>query len=296
MTVVLIPFGKPDLHWERLAELPIVEPMRFFGELDGRKYLGDLAAADHLILGASSRILTASHHRLKCQISLLLQEPIAIKRRFYIYCRLFGGRYHRILTHNTMLLSKLSNARFTPHGGSFVSTEDQNPKTKKYRISLIASSKNSTVGHKLRHRIAAWSRESAADLKLFGTGYRRVDDKREAHNDFFFSVCIENSRSPGYFTEKLIDSFLCGNLPVYWGAPDIAHFFDPRGMICCTSESDLQEAIQNVTEVDYLTRLPYLEANIQRAEAFTDFYRNAINVLKSEDDVVLRRSFLSSRE
>lgn len=290
MVIVLIPFGKPDRHREQLADLPIGAPMLWHGEMAGRETLGDLTSDDHLILGASSRVLTASHRRLKCRVSLLLQEPVAIKPRFYTFCRLFGASYHRILTHSTMLLAKLVNARFTVHGGAFVSCQDENSSTKQHRISFIASSKNSTVGHKLRHRIAAWSRQSATDLQLFGTGYHRVQDKREAHDSYYFSVCIENSRTPGYFTEKLIDSFLCRSLPIYWGAPDIGHFFDPRGMICCSSELELQNAIQRVTGTDYLARLPYLEENIQRAGTFSDFYANAINVLKFEDDVALDRT------
>ena len=288
MAIVLIPFGKPDRHREQLADLPIGASMRLHGDLTGRECLADLTSSDHLILGASSRTLTASHRRLNCQVSLLLQEPVAIKPRFYTFCRLFGSRYHRILTHSSMLLSKLTNARFTAHGGALVSNTGALNPSKQHRISLVASSKNSTIGHRLRHRIAAWSRKSATDLKLFGTAYYRIDDKREAHDNYFFSVCIENSRTPGYFTEKLIDSFLCSSLPIYWGAPDIAHFFDPRGMICCNSELELQHVTQNVTEADYYSRLPYLEQNIQRALAFSDFYSNAVLVLKHEDEMMIR--------
>jgi hypothetical protein len=290
MAIVLLPFGKPERHRERLAELLIDDSMRLQGDLTGRKSLGDLSSSDHLILGASSRTLTASQSGLKCHVSLLLQEPVAIKPRSYTFCRLFGHRYHRILTHSSMLLSKLSNARFTVHGGAFVSTAGVLKPLKQHRISMVASSKNSTIGHRLRHRIAAWSKESATDLKLFGTAYLRVEDKREAHDKYFFSVCIENSRTSGYFTEKLIDSFLCRSLPIYWGAPDIAHFFDPRGMICCSSETELQNVIQNVTEADYQVRLPYLEENIHRAIGVSDFYANALNALKMEDDFNLNRA------
>lgn len=38
-----------------------------------------------------------------------------------------------------------------------------------------------------------------------------------------FSVCFENAqRIPGYITEKIIDCFMAGCVPLYWGAPDIA--------------------------------------------------------------------------
>ncbi len=289
MVIALLPYGKPDKHRALLARQPIASVLLFNGDDAGKKTLGDLQAQDHLIVVASSRGLTSSLRGLNCRASLLLQEPVAIKPRFYTFCRFFSGRYHRVLTHSTTLLAKLSNARFAVHGGSFLlSPTEENNHPKQQRISLIASSKNSTVGHRLRHRIAGWSKQTSPDLKLFGTGYHRVEDKREAHDDYYFSVCIENSRTPGYFTEKLIDSFLCRSLPIYWGAPDIAHFFDPRGMICCSSEAELQHVTQNVTEADYHTRLPYLEDNIRRAIKFSDFYTNAVNVLKYEDEVMLR--------
>jgi hypothetical protein len=288
MVIALLPYGKPDKHRALLAGLPIESALLFEGTNAGEKVLGDLTATDHLIIAASSRALTASMRGLSCKASLLLQEPVAIKPRFYTFCRLFSGRYHRVLTHSTALLCKLTNARFTAHGGSFLLSPDVSAQPRKNRISLIASSKNSTEGHRLRHRIAAWSRSASPDLKLFGTGYHRVDDKREAHNDYYFSVCIENSRAPGYFTEKLIDSFLCRSLPIYWGAPDIAHFFDPRGMICCSSESELRDVTKHVAEADYRSRIPYLEENIRRALVLADFYTNAVRVLKHEDDVLLR--------
>ncbi len=289
MAIAILPYGYSCKYMQAIADLSLKDLQWLDGDSRDGGTVADLTVRDQLILHASSRALTFSHRRLKCRVSLLLQEPVAIKPRFYTFCRLFAGRYHRILTHSTTLLQKLENARFAAHGGSFLLTASTDVATKQHRISLIASSKNTTVGHKLRHRIAARSRKASPDLHLFGTGYHRVEDKREAHDRYFFSVCIENSRSPGYFTEKLIDSLLCRSLPIYWGAPDIAHFFDPRGMICCSSELELQNAIQSVTDADYLTRLPYLEENIQRARMFSDFYMNAINVLKSEDDVALDR-------
>ncbi len=283
MAIAILPYGHSCRFRQVIADLPLNDLLWPTGERTPGLTVADLTADDHLILHASSRILTLSKARLKCRLNLLLQEPVAIKPRFYQAIGLFAGRYHRILTHSTQLLTKLSNARFTAHGGTFLPAAVVSESSKSQRISLIASSKNTTVGHSLRHRIAAWSKRASPDLKLYGTAYQRVEDKREAHDDFYFSVCIENSRTPGYFTEKLIDSFLCRSLPIYWGAPDIAHFFDPRGMICCSTESELQHTITTMTVADYNARLPYLEANIQRALVFSDFLMNAVHVLQADD-------------
>lgn len=284
MAIAILPYGHKCKFRQAIADLPLETLLWPVGDRPVGGTVADLTIEDHLILHGSSRVLTLSHKNLQCRLSLLLQEPVAIKPRFYKVIGFLARRYYRLLTHSTQLLSSLSNARFAAHGGTFLPAAVVSQGHKSQRISLIASAKNTTIGHKLRHRIATWSRQSSPDLKLFGTGYRRVEDKREAHDDYYFTVCIENSRTPGYFTEKLIDSFLCKCLPIYWGAPDIAHFFDVRGMICCSTESELQHIISTMTAADYYVRLPYLEANIQRALAFSDFHMNAVNVLSAEDD------------
>lgn len=288
MAIAILPYGHSRKFRQVIADLPLQGLLWPDSNRGVGSTVADLTLDDHLILHASSHVLTFSHARLKCRVSLLLQEPVAIKPRFYQAIGLFAGRYHRILTHSTQLLTRLSNARFAAHGGTFLPAPVISVCSKSQRISLIASSKNTTVGHRLRHRIAAWSKQASPDLKLFGTAYHRVEDKCEAHDAYYFSVCIENSRAPGYFTEKLIDSFLCRSLPIYWGAPDIAHFFDPRGMICCSSESELRDVTKHVAEADYRSRIPYLEENIRRALVLADFYTNAVRVLKHEDDVLLR--------
>jgi len=284
--IAVLPYGLPDRHRAVLAEIPVDAALVFHGAEHAQETLADLTPTDHLIIMASSRALTASQKRLNCRISLLLQEPVAIKSRFYKFSSLFAQNYHRVLTHNTASLLKHANARFAAHGGAFVSfTEGESPLPKENRISLVASAKKTTIGHQLRHRIAAWSRDASPDLHLFGRGYQHLENKREAHDAYRFSICIENSRSSGYFTEKLIDSFLCHCLPVYWGAPDIAHFFDPRGMVSCNSEVDLKHRIQSLSETDYQRRLPYLIENRRRALEYADMYANAVRVLKSENDV-----------
>jgi len=50
---------------------------------------------------------------------------------------------------------------------------------------------------------------------------------RDAKDDFFeknthkFSIAFENNSAPYYCTEKLMDSFLSGSMPIYWGDPKV---------------------------------------------------------------------------
>ena len=43
--------------------------------------------------------------------------------------------------------------------------------------------------------------------------------KLKFQHRFRFTIAIENSESPGYATERLMDAFLEGTIPIYWGDP-----------------------------------------------------------------------------
>ena len=50
------------------------------------------------------------------------------------------------------------------------------------------------------------------------------DDKHEILLNYKFAICLENIAYPGYVTEKIIDCFKAGVIPIYLGAPDIYDF------------------------------------------------------------------------
>jgi hypothetical protein len=58
----------------------------------------------------------------------------------------------------------------------------------------------------------------------WGMGIEAAHDKLETIRDYRFALCFENCRWPGYITEKIIDCFVAGTIPIYLGAPDIAEY------------------------------------------------------------------------
>lgn len=44
-----------------------------------------------------------------------------------------------------------------------------------------------------------------------------VQDKQKWLQGYKFNLCFENSSYPGYLTEKLIDAYNAGCVPIYWG-------------------------------------------------------------------------------
>lgn len=60
---------------------------------------------------------------------------------------------------------------------------------------------------------------------------------RDAKNEFFirnkhkFAIAFENTSYPGYSTEKIMDAFLAGSVPIYWGSPTIHKEFNEKSFI-----------------------------------------------------------------
>lgn len=138
---------------------------------------------------------------------------------------------------------------------SWISTPKIYNKTK--LCSIIASSKRATYGQQLRHLIIDKFRSS---IDLYGHGYNSIIKKEEGLENYCFSFAIENCIVPGYFSEKILDCFLTGTVPIYYGDPSIGDIFDTRGIILLTNNFD----IKNLTFEQYKNMLPYIEENYNR--------------------------------
>jgi len=140
-------------------------------------------------------------------------EPRAIKPHVYDSVDRWSYLYDLIITHDNEILSKYSSkSSYCPVGGCWIDKEDQMVHKKNKLLSIIVSEKNFTLGHKLRHKIVDLHKN---ELDIFGRAYNPVDKKIESLKDYMFHVVVENSSVDGYFTEKIIDCFATGTVPIY---------------------------------------------------------------------------------
>ncbi|MDA4846877.1 glycosyltransferase family 10 domain-containing protein [Hoeflea poritis] len=241
--------------------------------------VGDLERDDHLILYPRSRYFLDPRPGVTCRVSMLIAEPFAVHRRNYLAAIALQGRFHRIITHRPAMTRWTRNALVMPFGGAWVDPTNETGRDKSRHMSLIASAKRELEGHALRHEIADWCASGGWEVDLLGLAYRRIETKEEGLSPYRYSIVIENSREHGYFTEKLVDCLLCRTVPIYWGAPDIDRFFDTDGMLVCHSAEEIRSAIETATAEQYAARLPAIEANRERALAFTDYEKNAAQSL-----------------
>ena len=101
-------------------------------------------------------------------------------------------------------------------------------------VSMIASNKGYTEGHRRRLRVVQAFVDKFGQEDLYGWGLTHelpLKEKSTGLKDYMFSFACENANYPTYFTEKLTDCFACGTIPVYYGTAGVAQYFDADGII-----------------------------------------------------------------
>ena len=120
-------------------------------------------------------------------------------------------------------------------------------KTKK--ISTVCSNKQQghTI-HKLRYEFTKIMEERIPELERFGRGFKWIETKAEALDDYEFHVAIENHFAPHVWTEKLADAFLGLTVPIYYGCPNVYDYF-PKESLIQIDLYDVEGSIAKIKEI-----------------------------------------------
>lgn len=174
---------------------------------------------DKFITFYTDNSLQQVENDVKYKIAWLLESP-EITKNSYRWIENNNYKFDKVFTHSKKLLDKGENYIFSPTGGCWIKPEDQKIWEKSKIVSIISSQKKITYGHRLRHNIISNNK----NIDVFGRGYNPIEYKLLGLKDYMFSITIENCREDYYFSEKLIDCFQTGTVPIYWGCPSIGKF------------------------------------------------------------------------
>jgi len=89
---------------------------------------------------------------------------------------------------------------------------------------------------------------------------------RTAKDEFFknythkFAITFENNAYPRYCTEKLMDGFLAGSVPIYWGDPKVNEEFNSNAFINTI----------DINEIKKIDKNPFLFEKIYNEPVFTE--------------------------
>lgn len=77
-----------------------------------------------------------------------------------------------------------------------------------------------------------------------------VKDKFAFQQKHKFSIAFENASYDGYATEKIVEAFAAGTIPIYWGDPRIAEDFNEKAFVNCHRYNSWEEVVERVKEID----------------------------------------------
>jgi len=174
-----------------------------------------------------------------------------VKNNLDMYLNTFDA----IFTYEKELIDLSSKIKFL-RGGHVIRSPKICKKTK--IISMISSNKNFCAGHSKR---LEWVSRIGDQVDLYGRGFNEIEYKEEGLCDYMFSVAIENCEDTGGFTEKILDCFATGTIPVYLGCPDIGDYFNMDGIIPLSEEFEVSEEI-------YYSKMDAIKDNFERVKKF----------------------------
>jgi hypothetical protein len=205
---------------------------------------------------------------------LLCESPAIVPKSYRLFDKFKGLNkdFEYIFTYSDKILQSVDNARFVPfasfmYGATFCPPEHYAQKTR--NVSIISSEKTMCELHKYRLSLA-WKCKNEHLADTFGTfdGGPRVP-LDTVLKDYRFTIAIENSEEPFFWTERLVSALANQTIPIYLGATQIDKFFNPDGIIRINTKSDIDKVLKMCTKEEYERRLPAVLDNYERVKEYT---------------------------
>ncbi len=205
------------------------------------------------------------------RVALLKESPNLV---LTIPVQLLQSRYDLVFTHLRSHVELGPPFHFLPYSSNFLGLKANS--CRPISIPLLAhknllcsfignlTHNQSSYGYSFRKEVYELI-SSKNEISKFGRDINPIETKQEGLLPFGFSIVMENAREDYYFTEKIIDCFLTGTIPVYWGCPSIGKFFDSRGILTFNSAEELSKLIESLSFSLYAKLRPFVEINFHKA-------------------------------
>ena len=124
------------------------------------------------------------------------------------------------------------------------------PKRMKFCAALI-SNNISTDGFRLKF-IKELNKYKKVDMggTIDNNIKMHIKDKIKFLESYKFSIAMENSEGDGYISEKIVNSFLAGTIPIYYGDYMIDEYINPKSYILIKGEKDMYKKIEYIKQID----------------------------------------------
>ena len=143
-------------------------------------------------------------------------------------------------------------ARYASFAKLAMRTTTPDPKLldRKFCSFVVSNSQFSDpMRRKFFERLSKYKRVDSGGRFLNNVG-GPVKDKIEFCRGDKFNIAFENSSSPGYTTEKIMEAYAAQSVPIYYGNPTVDTDFRLDSMVRVVDEADIERAVEEVIRLD----------------------------------------------
>ena len=152
-----------------------------------------------------------------------------------------GDRYFRKPTETEQLSAMYSIYNLTKVKGI-------NNKKKKF-CAWVVSNDEFEVRNRFFEKLSLYKKVDSGGRYKNNVG-GPVKDKIQFLTKYKFSICFENSKTPGYISEKLYEAFEAGTIPIYYGDDTVLRYLNNRSYIHIKDEKEFDEKIELIKKID----------------------------------------------
>ena len=261
---------------KKLGQLHVDQLVWPLNKPSNKLHVKDLGKNDHIVIFPSSKTLLTANAQVTCKVSLIIVEPRSIQARYYNVIPILRYLYHNILIRDPNLAAKYNNVHSFSFAELWIETDNLKLPdfSEKHGISLIASLKNDLEGHKLRHKLISFDISHNNQLLTpLGRAYEKFNDMVTALAPFKYSVVVENSIEPHYFSEKILNCLACKTIPIYWGHESIRQYFDTSNWLFFNDVEDGYEKIKFASSGKHTVSQEKILENYAQAESYKNLYK-----------------------
>lgn len=168
--------------------------------------------------------------------------------------------YKKIFVHDYDILKLDSIFEYCPPAANHTWVIDRGIYNKTKLVSMVSSGKTMCDGHNYRNSVMKKFQEKNYAIDYYGRLFNPFAKKEDVLRDYYFSITIENEKYSNYYTEKLMDCFATGTIPIYHGTPELPKMFNENGVIILNDKFDMSILTPDL----YFSKIDAVKDNFER--------------------------------
>ena len=156
--------------------------------------------------------------------------------------------------------------------------------SKSKQISVVDSGRTLMPGHVRRLECIQNILDAVPDIHIYGhltEGRENIGPfktslpgrkKEGAFLDYKYAFCMENGKTPYYFSEKIIDPMLCWSTPIYWGCSNIDKFFPSGSFVEIKELANIGDQVKDIINSGFHDEADNINALAEARELILNKY------------------------